>query len=93
MRERTRASRLNAHAAQRSSTSSNDHLANGSATRIYDMQSWGKRAEDRPPRWWPMQRPWGRRAWWFWRFLCGAAAAVTDSGVVILVGEWDTVFA
>lgn len=86
MRERARASRKGTH----KSTSSNAPLANGNSNGGFGhMDAWGKgRIEpaDRPPRWWPTKNPWGRRLWWFWRFICRAAGAVTDSGVVVMVG-------
>lgn len=87
MRERARARR--AHAKRSKARPSNAHLGNGHAQSGFD-DGWGSNGrfalEDRPPRWWPTENPWARRAWWVWRFLCRAASAVTDSGVVVLVG-------
>lgn len=86
MRERARETRKGTHR----NTSSNAHLANGTLNGGFaQMDAWGKgrfEPDDRPPRWWPTENPWGRRLWWFWRFICRAAGAVTDSGVVVMVG-------
>lgn len=86
-RERARAAR--AHLRKTQGVSSNSHLANGSTSVFGPDMAWGKPRYgpgDKPPRWWPMSKHWGRNAWWFWRFLCRATGAVTDSGVVVLVG-------
>ncbi|UZJ53547.1 hypothetical protein CBS101457_002867 [Exobasidium rhododendri] len=88
-RERARAARESTQKAQ--NLSSNSHLANGNgvSSAFQTDSAWGRARYgpgDKPPRWWPIRNPWGRRAWWFWRFMCRATGAVTDSGVVVLVG-------
>lgn len=82
-RERARLARAEA----REQLGSNSHLANGSSSSQWGQ--FGYAPGERPPRWWPTGSLWGRRAWWVARLAIRTLSAGMDSGVVVLVGEFE----